>query len=495
MDWITVIWSAAAGACLILGLTQFVVWCGRKHAWENLWFSVTTVGVIGLIACELLTMKAASAAEYANIVRWAHLIFLIVCGGMLGFVHSHFGTGLRWLLQLAIGLRVAAVIANFTTGANLHFKSVDSLQQIEVLGQSVNIVGTWQANPWVILGQLASLVMLAYIVNAAWRMWHSGTHDARRRAITLGGSLTIFIALAAILAGLVAAGVLKIPLHTSLPFFCMILAMGYELSREVLRSDRLAQQLRTNQLELAHLSRVSVLGEMAGALAHEVNQPLAAILSNAQVGSRSMNKGEPDLVEIHAILDDIANDAKRAGGIIHGMRAMLKKDQPPDPHPLPVNPTIHQVLAMLQGEISSRGVTIELDLEEPLPHTHFNRVELQQVLINLVMNSLDAMKQNPRGAQLKVSTARDGNHVAITIHDSGPGITADIMPQLFDPFFSTKPGGLGLGLPISKSIAEHFGAQLHATNHPHGGAMFELRMQSADALSEKAETPSNPNKP
>ena len=111
MDWITVIWSAAAGACLILGLTQFVVWCGRKHAWENLWFSVTTIGVIGLIACELLTMKAASAAEYANTVRWAHLIFLIVCGGMLGFVHSHFGTGLRWLLQLAIGLRVAAVIA------------------------------------------------------------------------------------------------------------------------------------------------------------------------------------------------------------------------------------------------------------------------------------------------------------------------------------------------------------------------------------------------
>ena len=80
MDWITVIWSAAAGACLILGLTQFVVWCGRKHAWENLWFSVATVGVIGLIACELLTMKAASAAEYANTVRWAHLIFLIVCG-------------------------------------------------------------------------------------------------------------------------------------------------------------------------------------------------------------------------------------------------------------------------------------------------------------------------------------------------------------------------------------------------------------------------------
>jgi len=428
MDWITVIWSAAAGACLILGLTQFVVWCGRKHAWENLWFSVTTIGVIGLIACEVLTMKAASAADYANTVRWAHLIFLVVCGGMLGFVHSHFGTGLRWLLQLAIGLRVAAVIANFTTGANLHFKSVDSLQQIEILGQSVNIVGTWQANPWVILGQLASLMMLAYIINAAWRMWHSGTHDARRRAITLGGSLTIFIALAATLAGLVAAGVLKIPLHTSLPFFCMILAMAYELSREVLRSDRLAQQLRTNQLELAHLSRVSVLGEMAGALAHEVNQPLAAILSNAQVGSRSMHNGEPDLVEIHAILDDIANDAKRAGGIIHGMRAMLKKDQPPDPHPLPVNPTIHQVLAMLQGEISSRSVTIELDLEEPLPHTHFNRVELQQVLINLVMNSLDAMKQNPRGAQLKVSTARDGNHVAITIHDSGPGIAADIMP-------------------------------------------------------------------
>ena len=483
MDWITVIWSAAAGACLILGLTQFVVWWGRKNAFENLWFSVTTIGVIGLIACELLTMKAGSAAEYANIVRWAHLIFLFVCGAILGFVHCHFGTGSLRLLMLALGLRVAAVIANFTTGENLHFQSIGSLRQIEILGQSVNIVGTWQANPWVILGQLASLIMLAYIVNAAWRMGHSSTHDAHRRAITLGGSLTIFITLAAALTGLVAAGVLQIPLHTSLPFFGMILAMSYELSREVLRSDHLAHQLRTNQLELAHLSRVNVLGEMAGALAHEINQPLTAILSNAQVGSRSMKHGNPDLAEIHAIFDDIASDAKRAGNVIHGMRSMLKKDRTPDPHPLAVNPTIHEVIAMLQSEISSRGTAIELDLANPLPRTHFNRVEFQQVLINLMMNSLDAMKSKAHGASLKITSSQDGEQVVLSVRDTGPGIADDMMPQLFDPFFSTKSGGLGLGLSISKSIAEHFGAELHATNHPHGGALFELRMQCADALS------------
>jgi C4-dicarboxylate-specific signal transduction histidine kinase len=165
------------------------------------------------------------------------------------------------------------------------------------------------------------------------------------------------------------------------------------------------------------------------------------------------------------------------------MRSMLKKDRTPDPHPLAVNPTIHEVIAMLQSEISSRGTAIELDLSDPLPRTHFNRVEFQQVLINLIMNSLDAMKSKDHGASLKITSSQDGEQVVLSVRDTGPGIADDMMPQLFDPFFSTKSGGLGLGLSISKSIAEHFGAELHAANHPHGGALFELRMQCADALS------------
>ena len=183
MDWITVIWSAAAGACLILGLTQFVVWIGKKHAWENLWLAITTISVVGLIACEVLTMNAQSPAEYAGIVRWAHLIYLFTSIGILGIIHCHFGIGRRWLLITAVALRAGAVVANFTTGANLHFQSIESLGKIEFLGQSISVVAKWEPNQWVVLGQLASLALLAYIINASWRMWHLGTADARHRAI------------------------------------------------------------------------------------------------------------------------------------------------------------------------------------------------------------------------------------------------------------------------------------------------------------------------
>jgi two-component system, LuxR family, sensor kinase FixL len=606
MDWVTVLWSAAAGACLLMALVHGVIWCMSRRSWASLWFFVTALGVIGLMACEMICMSTEEPRVFERAVRWCHVDYLIIVIGGLGFIHSYFGTGRGWLLGLALGSRLLAVVANFTTGSSLHFIAIHRLGKMVFLGKQVTVPAEWKANPWVGLGLLASLFWLAYVMDASWRLWRTGTSADRRRAVLLGGSLVFFIALAPGLPGLVAAGLIKAPMNASLPFVGMVLAMNYELSRDILRAARMSAELKTSRQrltlaaaaarlavwewdvptdriwvsndgrafnsvtqrgeidrshfistlhpedrvavkramdgalsgpgsyaaeyrallpdgstrwisatgmverdghgraillrgvsmdfterklaesqmelqrqELAHLSRVSLLGEMAGTLAHELNQPLAAMLSNAQVGRRYLATGKPDLTEMAAIFDDIAADAKRAGGIIHGMRAMLKKDAPPETPSLHLNEAVKQVLGLLHSEIIGRKQEVTLHLDDTLPPARSNRVEFQQVLINLVINGLDAMKAESNRGPLKVATSRREDTVIVTVHDSGPGIPPEIMSRLFDPFFSTKPGGLGLGLAISRNIMERFGGELHAENHPDGGAVFRMVLPAA----------------
>ncbi|MCX6877351.1 MAG: ATP-binding protein [Verrucomicrobia bacterium] len=241
------------------------------------------------------------------------------------------------------------------------------------------------------------------------------------------------------------------------------------------------RELAQQRTELAHLARVNTLGEMAGTIAHELNQPLAAMLSNAQVGRRSLHSRAPDLTEMAEIFDDIAADAKRAGGIIHGMRAMLKKDAPTEHQCFSLNDAVTQVLSLLHGEIVARQQEVKIQLGETLPPVRAERVEIHQVLINLVINGLDAMKEEPPRDAMKITTAWQDGTVTVSVHDSGPGLPPEIIPRLFDPFFSTKPGGLGLGLSISRSIAERFGGKLLAENHPAGGAVFHLILPAANA--------------
>jgi len=729
MEWVTVIWSAMAGACLMLALMHLVMWCRDRSLRANLWFCVAVAGVVGLMACELVTMHAKTPEEYIRGLRYAHVVNFFNTVGILGFVHYHFGTGRRGLLWLVVALRVAAVVANFTTGGSLHATEVHGLAQMEFLGETVSILGEWEPNRWVLLGQSASLVLVIYILDASLRLWRKGTREAGLRAAAVGGSLVFFITAGALQAGLVAAGVLKMPFFVSLPFLGMIVAVGGELSREVLRGNRLflkmkrseqqltlaaaagnmslwewdmvADQIWVNgagrmlygverkekidferfvstvhapdrvgmrraveaalagperyvadyrvdvpdgsvrwmaargmverdeqgrpyllrgvsmditerkeseerirqvieaapnamvmadqsgrivlvnaqteavfgygrdellgkpfeiviperhrghhstvldgdhahptaremgagrelfgkrkdgsevpveigfshvktaegnfvlasiidisgrkqaerdsarqQQELAHLSRISILGELAGALAHELNQPLAAILGNAQVGRGSLRVDSPDLTEMAAILDDIADDAKRAGGIIHGMRAMFKKDSVAEPMPMDLNDTVTQVLHLLHSEIVGRKVRLETILAAGLPPVSAGRVEVQQVLINLVMNALDAMRGIARGGRLEIATVRVDDRIRVTVRDSGPGIAEDMMERLFEPFVSTKHGGLGLGLAISRSIALRFHGQLGAENHPDGGAIFTLALPLAGA--------------
>ncbi|HEY4592668.1 MAG TPA: MASE1 domain-containing protein [Thermoanaerobaculia bacterium] len=234
---------------------------------------------------------------------------------------------------------------------------------------------------------------------------------------------------------------------------------------------------RLHQQELAHLTRVAMLGELSGTLAHELNQPLTAILSNAQAGQRLLAREPVDLAEVRDILHDIAEDDRRAGEVIKRLRAMLKKDEVKS-LPLDLNELVEEVIDFSHSDLITRNVALTVELAPALPPVLGDRVQLQQVLLNLVLNACEAMKAKPTWERrLTMATAPDADDgVRVSVVDRGTGIPADELERVFEPFFTTKEHGLGLGLSICRSIVAAHGGRLWASNNENGGATFHLTL-------------------
>jgi PAS domain S-box-containing protein len=605
MSWITIIWSAASGACLLAALMHLLVWFRDRHSWANLCFFATVFGVLGLAVCEMVTMHTGSPEVFGRAIRWTHLVYALGVIGSLGFVHFYFGTGRKWLLTLAIGLRLLAVVANFATGLNLHISAIQSLQEITFLGERVSILGEWVPNPWVRLGWIASLAQLVYVVDASVRLWRSRSPESRKRAIIVGGTLVFFIVCAVVNAGLVSAGVLRMPFIVSFPFLGMLAAMGYELSRDVLSAAYLARDLRESEQrmslavgaanmgiwirdldrnemwatdewrtmfgftpseplnldrylqrlhpedreavlrvraraiegggsydteyrvvlpdggvrwiasrgrvefdgmgkavlvrgvslditarkqaeqetlrlrqEITHVGRVSMMGQLASAL--------AAILRNAEAAELFIQDESPDLAEIRAILADIRKDDQRAGTVIERMRTLLKRHDL-DMRPLDLGEIVHEVAAVVRTDAASRQVKLQVNVPGDLPPVRGDRVHLQQVLLNLIINGMDALngaRQEDR--RVTVSARLDGaRDIEIAVKDSGTGIPAEQLTHVFDSFFTTKKDGLGMGLSISRTIIQAHGGRLWAENNEGGGATFRFTVKTAEGADAK----------
>ncbi|MDC0741656.1 response regulator [Polyangium mundeleinium] len=242
------------------------------------------------------------------------------------------------------------------------------------------------------------------------------------------------------------------------------------LEAEVVR--RTDELMATNQ-RLTHLNRVAAMSELAASIAHELNQPLAAILSNAQAARRLLQKSPPDLIEALSALSDIVDDDRRAATIIQRMRAMLKKGTPrADGHNL--NELASEVARLVGNDALLRGVALRLDLAPRLPEVRGDGIQLQQVVLNLVVNALDAVADRPAGARLVVLRTRVNgkDKVVLSVEDSGKGIAPGEMERVFEAFFTTKAEGLGVGLSISRSIVESHGGRLWAENNPGEGTTF-----------------------
>ena len=269
---------------------------------------------------------------------------------------------------------------------------------------------------------------------------------------------------------------------TSLILFLTVVCAPLLLLAALLEEHAVSEQerrraeleAREQRRELAHLTRVAMLGQLSGALAHELNQPLTAILSNAQAAQRLLAREPVDLAEVRDALREIAEEDLRAGAVIQRLRAMLRKDSW-TLEPLDLGQLLGEVLALAHSDLVTRNVQVVTLLAPRLPPVRGDRVQLQQVLLNLILNAAEAMTATPSGERrLTLSTAREGDGVHVAIEDRGAGIPPGILDRVFEPFFTTKEHGLGLGLPISRSIVAEHGGHLWAAPGEDGGTTFHV---------------------
>ena len=588
-----------------MALPHVLIAVKQRGAWVNLLFALAALAVAGTAVAEMAMMHAQTTKQIAEALQWVHVPVFVLVVAIFGFVHLYFGTGRIWLGGAACMLRLVTLVINFVQPPNLNFHEITSLRRFELLAEIIALP-QGVASPWTRLAQLSSLLLLAFVLDASVALWRRGRPGDRRRAVVVGGGITVFILLAAGVSALILETTIKAPYFVSFAFLAIIVAMSFELSRDLLRSAQLAGQLqasegalreserrmelaasaaelglwvweiesdaiwatdktrallgfgkdepldfgrfmrrlhpedhelvraaveksftnagdfrteyrllqdsppprwisargrvefdatgrpvrmrgvsidvterkhaetelRQNREELAHVGRVALMGELAASLAHELNQPLTGIVTNAQVGQRLLDQRKWDAAEFREILQDIADDGRRAGEVIRSVRNMVKKGELPW-ELLDLNDVVTKATRLIKPDGLARGCEIRVDLEPNLPKIRGVRIQLKQVLLNLIANAFDATEDpDPERRIVLLSTARDGAvGVQLTVRDFGVGLPAE-SKKIFEQFFSTKRDGLGMGLVIARSIIEAHGGRLFADNVEGGGACF-----------------------
>ncbi|MBN8261117.1 MAG: PAS domain S-box protein [Xanthomonadales bacterium] len=731
MSWIDLAWPLMAGICFTLALIHFDIGVRGRANLVHLLFSVICLSVGTIAIMEIVAMRTMVPADFARILRWGHAAMCVLTVGLVWFVRLSFRAG-----NVPLGIAISAfyvigLVANFTTGDNLHFRETTGLARIQMWGGEIISTPMGVANPWMATVQASLLLMVVFLGQVIVTVWRRGDVRERVRVVAVCGSIQFFMLVAAVEAIAAVWFGKHVPISINPGFVPVLFVMSMDLGGDILRAAQLAQRLkasddslrlsqlrtslavraadiglwgwdadhgerwmsdvtlrmlglrhpdafrlrdllrrvhpedrtamlaaladalrhqgefkaefridadrqamrwlgirghvetspsggrprfsgvlvditerkaadlrfqqvveaapvamlmanreghvvlanlkaqavfgqdrsrlvhaelarllpppddaatgidpladwlRTGDLatapdqprmarhadgrelpvdvaaspvwiagesfvlvsvtdiserkrmereaalqrdELAHLSRVALLAELSGSLAHELNQPLTAILSNAQAGLRFMAHAPPDLEEVTRSLVNIVENDKRAGEVIRRLRAMLRKD-PADHRPLEVNEVVQDVLRIIRSDLLNRSIELVLDLAPGLPLVDGDRVQLQQVLLNLVMNGSDAMEGMRKGRRLTVRTRLIApSHVEVAVSDVGTGIPEEDLERIFSPFVTSKAEGMGLGLAVCTTIVQSHGGKLWASNNPDGGATLSLSL-------------------
>jgi C4-dicarboxylate-specific signal transduction histidine kinase len=248
-----------------------------------------------------------------------------------------------------------------------------------------------------------------------------------------------------------------------------------------------SEALREAQTELAHVNRVATMGQLAASIAHEVNQPITGVVTNADAALRWLGGQPPDLKEVRHSLDEIIKDGNRAGDVIGRIRALVTK-VPPRKDGLEINEAIREVIALTHGEVVKNSISLQTQLAAGLPLIQGDRIQLQQVILNLIINAVEAMSGVSGGPrELLIGTAKDGSsEVLVEVQDSGPGLNPESFDRLFDAFYTTKPGGMGMGLSICRSIVEAHGGRIWVSRTAVPGATVQFTLPVGESLQREA---------
>ena len=609
MSLITVLWSMAAAAALTLGLVHALVWAYDRRALANLTFSMIALAMACMAPIELRLMHAVTPQEYGMWVRWLQVPVFLAITGLVLFVRLYLRAGRAWLAWTIIALRGVVLLGNFILHPNFSFRQIISLETVSLLGEQVSTVGQAVVGPWQWLATASLILLTVFVTDAARAVWRRGGTDARGKALIVGGGTLIFVVVAAGQTQLLIWGLVRIPVLVTPLFLITLLAMAFELSRELLRAAGLARGLRDSEQrldlavgaagigiwvwdvaaskvqmtdraralhgfqeevvdferwlgaihpddlaavrreaeravwsgeefnaeyrirhpqralrwlaahgrseaaadgrsvmmrgilrditdrkgaqyetedlrrELAHSGRVTLLGQLSSSLAHELNQPLGAILRNAEAAQMLLQAAAPDLDELRAIVSDIRKDDRRAGEVIDRLRALLKR-RSVELHPLAVEALVQDVLKVVRYDAGVRHVALDFIAVTGLPLALGDRVHLSQVLLNLIINGMDAVSELPVSSRRVVIEARhvDGM-IQVAVTDSGHGVAPEVVDNVFDPFYTTKAHGMGMGLPVSRTIVEAHGGKLWLeTQQGTPGASFRFTLRAVQGL-------------
>ncbi|MFK5920810.1 MAG: HAMP domain-containing sensor histidine kinase [Verrucomicrobiota bacterium] len=469
MSCLTIIWSLGSGACGLLALMHLFLWLRIQRKNFYLWSAAACLAASMAGITELGLMKSQSTAAAQSWLYASNFSAFLIIVALTWFVYGWFQTGRRWLALSITGLWSVGLLVNILLPGNLTFSELTDLATHHTTWGETYATPIGTTNPFIWLPNLASLLFFAFVFDASLRLWKSGHH---RRAAVVGGLITVFILLAGIHTGLVDAQVVSTPYLISFFFLAIVLALSFELVQEAARAGEVVAELRQVRCDLEHFGRINLLGELASALAHEINQPLSAILTNAQAGSRFLKKENPDLSEIDDILHDIVRDDNRAQQVIQRLRTMLAKGEV-EHQAFDLITSIEEVATMLHHQLHSNSVELEIDLKGEIHDFSGDRVGIQQVMMNLLLNAESAVSGNPKGMRKISIRNRFANQmVEFLVNDNGSGIEPVLATKIFTPFYTTKSTGLGMGLAICKSIIEDHGGEIKYDYQNAQGATF-----------------------
>ena len=475
---VTLLWTILATVAMTLALFCALAWALERRNLGYLMFFLTAVATAACTPFELGMMHAQLPAEYGAWLRGYHLpIFFVLLGQSL-FVYFYLGTARLWLLVVFLAWRLAILVTNFLVEPNFHFHSIDALRQIAYLGDQISVIaaGKPRAMQWV--ANASMLMLFVYVADAALRRWRKGGRESRRKATVVALGIGLPMVCNVVLNQLAVFGLIHRPIYATMWFAGILAAVSYELARELILSARARLQVAQLRGELAQLGRVDTMGQLASGIAHELAQPLTASLGNIEAAQIHLRKPDPDIDELRAIVEDVYADTRRAGEVLDRMRALIRR-RPLDKHPVAIDDVFRDVSSLLHSEAIARNVELAINVDANSPKALGDRVQITQVLLNLAVNAMDAMQNLASGRRqvtLQARAATNGG-LEIAVSDSGPGIPGQRLEEIFKPLFTTKPGSMGLGLALSRTIVEAHAGRLWAENHAgNGGAVLRMTL-------------------
>jgi signal transduction histidine kinase len=438
-------------------------------------------------------MHAATAAEYGQWLRWYHPPVFCVILGYIFLVRVYLGTGRLSLAWTICSLRLVILVVNFLVDPNSNWREIYNLRHVSFLGEQVavpgDIVVRWQG-----LSTVSLLLLIVYVTDACIGRLRDGDPESRRRVLTIAFALAVPMIIVIPWTQVALLGVAHIPVIASPWFVFTLLAMAFELSREIIISTRTREELTGVRSQLAHVGRVTALGQLASALAHELAQPLATLRWNVEMTKNCLGAKNPDLTELRTLVAELSKSDSRAAEIFGRMTALIKRRGGIELQPLVLDEVVQDVISLVHRDARTRDVVLECILQPELPFVAGDRVHISQVLLNLLINAMDAMQSrsiDARHVVIEARTMRTGA-IEVSVQDSGPGIPEEYIEKIFDPFFTTKSSGMGMGLALSRTIVEAHGGRIWAERSAQGmGATFRFTLRPADSIVSSASSNSD----